>query len=153
QPEVLPAAERLEGFRGEGRGDDRLHEKIAKLRHEGGIRLAVEADDAPEGGLGVRLEGPLESLRAGSSDAGAAGGSMLDDGAGRRGELAGEAEGRVEVLDVVERQLLAVDLLGRCDAGSRRLRVPVEGRALVWVLAVAEILRLEEIEREPRREM
>ncbi len=73
---------------------------------------------------------------------------MLDDDAPGAVELGGEAPGRVEVQDVVEGELLALDLAGgghRVEGGAE---IAVEGRLLVRVLAVAEVLHFLEGEGE-----
>ena len=54
------------------------------------------------------------------------------------GEFAHQVQGAVEIEDVVVRQLLAVQHLGRGDAGMRDVRLDVEGGRLVRVLAVAQ---------------
>ena len=67
---------------------------------------------------------------------------MLDDRA--RGRLEGlrQLARRVEVQQVVERELLAVQLVDAVQQVRGRAYARVEGRALVWVLAVAQIAEL-----------
>ena len=57
QAQVLLGGEALEGFGGEGRGDDGFDEELGDLFGGGGVDLAVDADDAAEGGDGVGGEG------------------------------------------------------------------------------------------------
>src|SRR4051812_20963112 len=68
---------------------------------------------------------------------------MLDDGRGRLIERVCEAHRGVEVEQVVVRELLPLELL-------EWFRVPrnVEGRGLLRVFAVAEVLELGQLERE-----
>ncbi len=64
---------------------------------------------------------------------------MLDDGDRRLLELGDQLEGGVGVVQIVEAELLALDLLGAGDAGARRA-ADIEGGLLVRVLAVAQQL-------------
>ena len=66
---------------------------------------------------------------------------MLDDGDGRRPgvEFANELERRVRVVDVVVGEFLALQLIGRRDAGLAAVR-NIERRRLMRVLAVAQRL-------------
>ena len=72
---------------------------------------------------------------------------VLHDHRGRRGELEREAERGVEVEDVVVREQFAAEDFGAGDRRAirgrrqRRARVGVERRALVRVLAVAELVQ------------
>ena len=77
---------------------------------------------------------------------------MLDDHAGRLEEALHAFQGGVGVGDVVERQFLALQLDGGGDAGLAFLRLDVERRALVRVLAVAHFLGLDELTVEGARE-
>jgi hypothetical protein len=77
---------------------------------------------------------------------------VLDDHARRLVELGHQAPGRVEVEDVVERELLALQLARRRHRVERRAEIAVEGRALVRVLAVAQVLHLLEAQVEAVRE-
>ncbi len=62
-------------------------------------------------------------------------------------------KGRVKVEDVIERKFLALDLLrGRKGAGRERAR-RVEGRLLVRVFAVSQVLYFFELEGEGRRKV
>ena len=97
---------------------------------------AVEDDDAAVGRRRIRCEGHLVRLFDRRADADAARVHMLHDHAGRQRELHHEHPRRVEVVEVVERELAPVQLLdaaGACvrparrsrrrsDAGSRRRR-------------------------------
>ena len=112
------------------------------------VQLAVEGDDAAERRLAVGGVGQIVGL----ADAAfifryhgdAAGVGMLDDHAGRLGEALHALQRGVGVGHVVERQLLALQLLGSGDAGFVRL-FDIEGGLLVRVLAVAHVLRLDEL--------
>ena len=67
-------------------------------------------------------------------------------------QLGDEAPGRVQVEDVVERELLALQLARGGDRVQRRAQVAVEGGPLVRVLAVAQVLDLLEREGQAVRE-
>ena len=73
---------------------------------------------------------------------------MLDDDTGGRRELPHAFDGGVRVGDVVERHLLALQQPRVGDRGRALRRVAVEGRLLMGVLAVAEVLHLLEHERQ-----
>ena len=73
---------------------------------------------------------------------------MLDDHARRLVELFHALPGRVGIGDVVVREILALHLPITGQAAGERLRVAVEGGALVRVLAVAQILQLSELQRQ-----
>ena len=77
---------------------------------------------------------------------------MLDHDAGRLVDVGHQPPGGVEVEDVVERQLLALHLARGRHRVDGRPEVAVEGRALVRVLAVAQVLDLLVGEREAIRE-
>ena len=64
---------------------------------------------------------------------------MLDDRDGRLGERIREADGRVEIEQVVVRQLFSLQLFE-----GPRARRNVEAGGLVRILAVAEVLELVE---------
>ena len=77
---------------------------------------------------------------------------VLDDRDGRRGVVARDPVGGVEVEQVVERGPVALEL-GRVGKRARAVgRLAVERRALVRVLAVAQVVDLLQHEREPGRE-
>ena len=67
---------------------------------------------------------------------------MLDDHARRR--LEGKDAGKrcIRVGDVVERQRLAMKLHGRADRPGRRVRLAIEARSLMWILAVAQLIAI-----------
>ena len=77
---------------------------------------------------------------------------MLHDHAGGVGELGDQAPGRVQIEDVVERELLALQLARGGHRIQRRAEVAVERGALVRVLAVAQVLHLLEGEGKAVRE-
>ena len=70
---------------------------------------------------------------------------VLDDDAGRQRELFEQPPGRVEVEQVVERERGSVELLQRGGA-VRAAYFGVPGRPLVRVLAVAEVLDLDQVD-------
>src|SRR5215207_5595386 len=72
---------------------------------------------------------------------------MLDDHAGRHGELHREqARGR-EVAEIVVREVAPVELADTRKEMPPRTRLGVVRRALVWVLAVDEVGDLDEARR------
>ena len=77
---------------------------------------------------------------------------MLDDDAGRLGELLHALQRRVCVGDVVVGERLALQLDGACHRARCGLLFGVEGGSLVAVLAVAHVLLLDELGVEGARE-
>ena len=73
---------------------------------------------------------------------------MLHDDAGRHGELAYEEPACGEVVEVVERERLAVQLLDAREQMPPRSRLGVEGGALVRVLSVGQVEHLLERQHE-----
>src|SRR5207302_5358544 len=71
----------------------------------------------------------------------AAGIGVLDDDAGRLGEALDAFPGSVGIGDVVVGELLALQLAVRRQAAGDRALVAVERRALVRVLAIAQVLQ------------
>ena len=61
---------------------------------------------------------------------------MLDDHRGGKLELAKKAPSRVEVEQIVERELLAVELCGTCKQVRSHARFLVIGSALMRVFAI-----------------
>ena len=115
----------------------------------GRIELAVERDDAAEC---RRRVGAVREVVRGQQvcrDGDAAGIRVLDDHAGRLVELAHALEGRVGIREVVVREILALQLRRRADAGTVRLLRQVERRLLMRILAVAQIHALAVMQREP----
>ena len=106
------------------------------------VEGAVQRDNAAEGRGGVGAEGLAVGVGEAGADRHAARVGVLDDGDRRRFpgiELGDHFVGGVGVVEVVVRQLLALDLAGAGDAGARRT-AEVEPGGLVRVLAVAERL-------------
>ena len=144
------------GFGADGRGDDDFDE-LALDDGAGGftVQLAVEGDDATEGRFAVGGIGQVISL----ADAAfvlrhhghAAGVGVLDDDAGRLDEALHAFKRGIGVGDVVERQLLALQLARSGHAGLVGM-FDVEGGDLVRVLAVAHVLRLDELGGEGARQ-
>ncbi len=84
-----------------------LPERLRERKVDG----AVEGDHAAVGALRVAREGAFVGLADAVADGAAAGVVVLDDRARGLGELLDELARRAEVEQVVERQLLAVQLL------------------------------------------
>ena len=126
------------------RGDDHLGEDLDDPAGRLGIQRPVQRDDAAEGRGRVAAQRPLVGLHQARALGDAARVGVLDDrhrGRTRRVELGDAFVGRIRVVEVVVRKLLALELAGRGDAGARLAGSPVEGGALVRVLAVAQPLR------------
>ncbi len=141
QAEVPFAGEGFAGFGGKGRGRRWLRRRAWRSLRRPRRRLAVDADDAAEGRDGVGGEGFLIGLEDGGAGGCAAGVGVLDDGDGGQVgvgglEFLGELPAGVEIDQVVEAQLFALELPGTGDAEAGA--IGIEGGALVGVLAVAE---------------
>ena len=122
-------------------GDHHFDEQLGDLGGGLLVERAVGGDDAAEGRDGIAGEraeiGYLQRLALRH----AAGVGVLDNGDGRAaGEFAGQFEGGIGVVEIVEAQLLALNLLRRGEAGTRIAPVGVEGGGLMRVLAVAQLL-------------
>ena len=144
QTQVLLRAEHLQRFVGELRRhddlqEDRLHQLGRLARH-----LAVRGHDAAEDRHLVRFVGLRPRLRDVAPRGRTAGIHVLQPHTERLVELAHDAERGVGVLNVVVRQLLAVELPGEGQRIGRPAPLAVELRALVGVLAVTQ--RLHEVE-------
>ena len=63
---------------------------------------------------------------------------MLDDDRGGLVELEQQRKGRGEVEEVVVAKLRSVELLHAGEADRGRIDLTVEGRLLVWILAVTQ---------------
>ena len=108
----------------------------------------VGRDDTAVRALGIARERTLE----GFGDSGAVGRSagilMLEDHDGRIVEFAHDGPAGVRVEDVVIAERLAVEL-PRIDQRVRRRRhAAVEGRGLMGILAVAQVLLLDQVDRQ-----
>ena len=73
------AAKRVEGFGGERRRYDGFDEEFGDLLGGGAVDLAVDAEDAAEGGDWVGGEGAGVGLEDGGAGGGSAGVGVLDD--------------------------------------------------------------------------
>ncbi len=149
QADVGLAGDHIAGCLGNLGRDDHLDELTLDDGLGGfAIQLAVEGDDAAEGRLAVGGVGQVIGLADAAFvfryDGDATGVGMLDDHAGRLGEALHAFQRGVGVGHVVERQLLALQLPGGGDAGFVRL-LDVKGGLLMRVLAVAHVLRLDEL--------
>ncbi len=132
--------------------EQHLDELLRELLRERPVHLAVQDDDAAvrRGRVGgERLVVRLVRRRA---DRDAAGIRVLHDHAARQRELTREQPRGREVVEVVERQPLAVHLLDAREQVPAGAAVGVVRGALVRVLAVREVEHLLEREHERRRE-
>ncbi len=68
-------------------GDDGFDEELGDLFGGFGVDLAVDADDATEGGDGIGGEGAVVGVEDGGAGGGAAGVGVLDDGDGGGGRV------------------------------------------------------------------
>ena len=139
-----------------GLAEARRHDRLVRVRGDlaGGrpVELAVDPDDAAERRDRVGLERVpvgLDELVVRRQPDGV---GVLDDRDGRRRVVAGDAVGRIEVEQVVERRAVALEL-GRVGQRAAAMGgLAIERGALVRVLAVAQVVDLLEDEREPARE-
>ena len=138
------ARQELEGVVVEGGRDDGLDEAVARDQEVGAgqVDRPREGQHRAEGREGIagpgRLEGVLDSL----GHRRAAGVVVLGDRHKGLVELLGQGVGGVQVDQVVVGERLAVQDLGLRHRGLVRAPRAVEGRALVRVLAVAQVERL-----------
>ena len=79
EAEVLLGGEAGEGFGGEGGGYDGFDEELGDFFGGCGVDLAVDADDATEGGDGVGFEGAAVGFEDCGAGGGSAGVGVLDD--------------------------------------------------------------------------
>ena len=116
-----------------------------------GRDLAVERDDAAVGRHGVGGERLLVGLLDRRGDRDAARVCVLDDHAGRQRELPQHGARGVEVVEVVERELLAAEQVDPGEEVAAHARFGVERGALMRVLAVGELPLALEREQQPGR--
>ena len=138
------------------RGDDHFDELTLDDGFGGlAVQLAVEGNDAAECRLGIggvsQVIGLANAAFAVQGHGHAARVGVLDDHAGRLDEALHAFQCGVGVGHVVERQLLALQLHG---GGHARLigMLDIERGLLVRVLAVAHVLRFDELGGEGARE-
>mmetsp|Transcript_69225 Transcript_69225/g.219017 ORF Transcript_69225/g.219017 Transcript_69225/m.219017 type:complete len:497 (-) Transcript_69225:383-1873(-) len=115
--------------------------ELADLAGEVRVHLVVEGHNAAKRADGVGDHGVAVALELVGGSGHAAGVGVLDDDAGGVHEVAHAVVRRISVEVVVVAHLLAVVLHGRAHAALAHLGqglVHVEGRALVWVLAVPQ---------------
>ena len=148
QAQVLLRREHFERPLVEFRGhddfeEDRLHQLGRFARHR-----AVRRHDAAKDRHLVGLVGLRPCLDDILARRGAAGIHVFEAHAERLVELAHDAQRGVGVLDIVVRQLLAVELSGECQRIGHLLPLAVEFGRLVGVFAVAQ--RLHEVELEEK---
>src|SRR5690606_41047061 len=128
--------------------DDQLYElTIENSAGDVHSERSIEGDDAAECGRrigAIRLFVRGQRIRCNRR---AARVGVLDDHAGRFGELAYALERSVAVGDVVVGERLALELASGADAGACRLRQGVERAGLMRVLAVAQVQPLAHVDR------
>ena len=142
QAQVLFRRHDGDRFLARRRRNDDLGEDLGDLGRGCGVEGAVQRDDAAEGAERVAAERlvPGFDKRGGGRHSARVG--VLDDGDGGtccRRELGDELECCVGIVEVVVRQLLALELPGGGDTGPA-LGGRVQGSPLVGVLAVAQLL-------------
>src|SRR5690554_31536 len=146
QAHVLLGGDNLNRFRRHARGDDDFHELAVNDGLGGfGVQFPVEGDDAAKGRGGVGSKGQVIGLQNIGTDGHATGVGVFDDHTGRIGEGLHAFQGGVGVGHVVVAQFLALQLLGRGDAGFLRVAFGIESGTLVRVFTVAHILDLHEL--------
>jgi hypothetical protein len=128
-----------------GRREDHFHELPANdgLRG-GGIQRTVESDDAAKSGSGIGAIGAFVGTDGVFRHRDAARVGVLDDDAGGCLELAHAFPSGVGIRQVVEGEFLALTLAEARQRTRLRLRLAVERGLLVRVLAVAQVLHLDE---------
>src|SRR5690606_32192660 len=134
-------------------GDDDLDELALDDALRGlGVERAVEGNDAAEGTGRIAGISALVGFGDVVRQRDPAGIGVLDDDASWLGKGLDALQRGIGVGDVVEGQRLTLQLPSGSDAGLRRLALAVEGGALVRVLAVAQVLALDQLQRERGRE-
>ena len=134
----------LQRLAGEGRRNQHFHELLAQGFHRWQIHRAIESDDAAKRRGGVGLIGLFVRAQGVVGHRHAAGVGVFDDDASRRVKTLHAFPRGIRIGDVVEGQFFALQLT-RCHQGARRgVRVLVEGGQLVRVLAVTQVLQLDE---------
>ena len=114
------------------------------MDHVGGLQvaLAVQGDDASEGGQGVHVVSGPECLGDGVVAGESAGVGVFHDGRGGPLEVHHDVQGLVQVEDVVVRELLSVKDLRLGDSDTLGEGHGIEGCLLVGVLSVPEVADL-----------
>ncbi len=135
-----------------GREQD-LDELLGQPLRGGRVDRPVEGDHAAERAQRIGRERALVRLQSGGTDRRAARVVVLEDHARRLVEVAHDRARRVEVEQVVERQLLAVVLLDHRQQVHPRADLLVVRRPLVRVLAVGQVGDLLVGAHEQRREV
>jgi len=137
--DVRFAGEDLEGRGFVARGDQHFDEQLAETLGGGDVDRPVDGDDRAEGAHGVAGErlvvGGGEVLGQGA----AAWVVVLDDRDAGQGELVAKGARGVQVVEVVEPELAAVELLDLAEQVLSQPDLGVVGGALVWVLPVLEV--------------
>ena len=114
-PRVLPAPQRVEPTVAVARREQHLHELVRELLPERLVDLAVQHDDAAVRRGRVGCQCALVRLADRRADGDTAWVGVLDDHARRKRELACKKSRSGKIVQVVEGQRLAVQLL---DAGQ-----------------------------------
>ena len=135
------------------RRNDHLDELAIDDRLGGGsIEFAIDGDDAAKSRLGIGAVSAVIGIKKIVAEGDTAGVGMLDDDAGRPfAELFDAFEGGIGVADIVVRELFALQLTGRGDAGLSHFLLDIKGAALVGIFAVAQRLRLGKLQGQGRR--
>ena len=119
--------------------EQHLDELLGQALGRRDVDRAVERDDAAEGAQRIGREGALVGLQRVGAERRSARVVVLDDHAGGLAEVGHDAAHRVEVEQVVERQLLAVVLLDHRQQMRPCADLLVVRGALVRVLAVRQV--------------
>ena len=127
-----------------GRRHQHLDELLGDLQSRIDIQRTVQRDDAAESRGRVGLEGAAVGVQRVRAQCHAAGVGVLHDDAGGRVKTLDAFPGGVGVGDVVVAQFLALQLDRGNQRAGGRVQVAVEGGLLVRVLAVAQVLQLDE---------
>ena len=121
EAQILFGRKALARFRGEGGRSDGFDEELGDLFGRGfSIDVAIDADDSAECGDGIARERLLIGLENRWSRCGAAGIGVLDDDDGRLVEFLRKFPAGIEVDEVVEAELFALQLrcAGDAEAGA-----------------------------------
>ena len=148
QAEILFGGEALQGFGRKGGSGDGFDEELGDLFGCCGVDFAIDADDSAEGGDGIAGQRLLVGLEDRCAGGRAAGIGVLDDGHHGLIEFPGQLPAGVEIDEIVEAELLALQLCcaGDAEAGA----VGIERGALVGIFAVAQGLGERKVDAEGR---
>src|SRR6266542_337793 len=128
--------------------EEHVDELFGKARGEPGADRAVHRADHSEGRERIGCEGALVRLVDRRGDGDTACIRVLNDHADRQRELAQQHQRAGEIVQVVEGEVAAVELLDVAEQRPARVDFTVIRGALMRILAVREVLHLLERERE-----